>query len=696
MAVGGTFQNLAQHPAAAGADTVLYLDVPNEVDAVLPRAGVLSVTLAAGETLGTLAGKGCPQAFQDFLARRPGVNLSVGRGQLRAVGALAGQKLLAEPTFNRFLIDQIFDPLFVKHNGQLDQVEITVCTSTAGGTGGSVGPAVGQALAQIFFESTEAIVHMQFVRVGSLSYVGLGDRIHRNGAATLAEDLQYVLSPERHPREVRSLVLCEVPMVGGSKEQRDRFVVQLAQALRGWAVREVLYRCAPNDALDTALGTISIVRAGWGQPLAERRVAADVAAQLLPVLQGVCRVGPRPGFVEGIEIVSEARPAPSVRSVEELLSLIRNSGGVEPPELLEACTEPASVCASVSVQARLRAREALSLSGRSGLLFSTPSRTAGEFTTKFATLRALISNLDREVDTRAGKAQVLRRSEERAVGELQSTFKQCFPRGPLERVKVLLSNPRTTMAQLKSLITGVREVAEKRSAVEAEIQALRSVRGKLAAELEADRARLQRATEALLTLCPGYDTAGAQRLVQARDADEVLEELLEIALRTELDRDALQTLLASSTRTVTLAGLAEITGAAEPRAASVAAQLSQGSPATRAPVWGGKKPLGKGDLIIALPPLAPEIEEELRGILAAEAPGIVAASADSAQGGANVLRLEIHKPRNWEEIFTPFILKNLEKAWQEKELYFTNGFDFQHFLGRLRESCRGVEAPASA
>jgi hypothetical protein len=688
LIVGGTFQKLARIVAAAGADLVLYLDVPNEVEATRPREGVISITLACGETLGTLASAGCPGDLKDFFANRPGVNLSLGLGQLRAVGDLAVRKRLADPAFERFLVEEVFDRLFVKHNGSIEQAILTVASSDAGGTGGPAGLPVASALAQILLERTDAAVHVQVLRVGSLSYFGLGDRVHTNAAATLAEDVSYVLSARRHPREVRSLLLCELPMVGAHKDQRDDYVVQLCQALRASEVLTDLNRSAPNNAFDTPFGAISVLRPSWWRGIEDRQIAAEVAAYYLPRLDRIRRTGPFPGVLKGVQVVLKEgqKKAPSV---DDLLATVR-SCRAQPKDFFATCTQPSASCTG-TVLATARNGTVVNVTTKLRLCFSTPCSTEAEFTTRIGTLRAMEAAVASEHQQRTARIGVLQRDRLATHVELKKALKLVYPRGPADWVRTALANPGAKVTAFRNAMNRVREVADELVQREAEAQALDDARRQLDAEIKRERERLQGVSSVLAPFRPTEETPGQNHLVEVTDLDAVLNELLESNPGT--DPEEVLRLLGSCARRVTLAGLAEITQAKEARAESIARQLAHGAPATQAPVWGGRKPLARGDVITVLPPVEDEVKEDIRKILANLDGHMVLASSDTGQGGVNALRLEVFRPRSLEEIFTPFIRKNLTIAVEGGRVYFPNGVDFLEQLGLL--STASAPEPAS-
>jgi hypothetical protein len=105
--------------------------------------------------------------------------------------------------------------------------------------------------------------------------------------------------------------------------------------------------------------------------------------------------------------------------------------------------------------------------------------------------------------------------------------------------------------------------------------------------------------------------------------------------------------------------------------ATIAAQLVHGKPPTRGPAWGGKRRLTTDMTLVVLPPTDPALVEELRQHLATLDPQMLLVASDTAEGGVNVVRLDIHKPRRDAEIFPPFYSTNLAEAQAGGRLYFT-------------------------
>lgn len=83
-------------------------------------------------------------------------------------------------------------------------------------------------------------------------------------------------------------------------------------------------------------------------------------------------------------------------------------------------------------------------------------------------------------------------------------------------------------------------------------------------------------------------------------------------------------------------------------------------------------------MITVLPPMSREIKEELQRLIRQFDPQMFLACSDTAMGGVNVIRLQIHHPRNTDEIFTPLYAKGLEKAWEHQELFVVDESALAH------------------
>lgn len=680
LVIGGSFQTLARFTRAAGCDLVLYVDVPSEIDSARPGRDVVRITLASGETIGTLTAGNCSEPLKQFLAHRPGVSLAVGLGQMRAIGKLVVTSLLADPSFERFIVTQIFEPLLIKTNGQLEQVDVTVFASTAGGTGGPVAPALAKAVATVFLRKSDAIVHEQFFRVGSLTFVSLGDRVHSNAAATLAEDLHFILETPRDSREVRSLILTEVPMVKANKVERDVLTTQLVQAVRSRAVREILDRTSPNRALDSRLGTVRIINADWCDGLSAERVAQDVVRDYLPRLESIRDAAATPGLLQGITPTPSFEPTPA-QSAEALVQLVKGSKGVRPENLINLCLEPDRIYTGGMTTVSLRHSDAFTIGPDILHRFRQPAQSEVEWLTKLATLRTLVEEFENAAAAREASVAEVDRRLEFATRSVEKSLEAYYPKGMGQKLGSLWSAPKAKSATLQNAITQCRELVSEKLQLEAEAQLLGGGAGQLAEILKAEQQRAQ----GVIDLLRSFHHLGAEsgpRQTDSAPLDDILAELITLS-RQEGGREETMRLLGSCVRRVTLAGLAEITHAPEVLPESVAQTLVLEQLPIQGPHWGGKNSLTAGASILALPPVTEDLADAIRSHAHVHDGDTQVLSTDTAQAGANVLRLELLEPRRLGEVLTRFYQSALDEARKTREQHTAEGENYLEWAGQL-------------
>ncbi len=183
---------------------------------------------------------------------------------------------------------------------------------------------------------------------------------------------------------------------------------------------------------------------------------------------------------------------------------------------------------------------------------------------------------------RRSLAAVLARSDRRVAAEVAAAYlprvKGLLARGPRSdwgrEIRVAVKEGETGSPTREEII----DLARRSHGVQppdllALCTAPNTLRGQFAAELNAECRRLQETAELLGAVSAGRELARREPLLEATHPDDVLEELADLALRGTDVTEAVR-LLSSCVRCVALAGLAEITGAPEPRAASVAARIA--------------------------------------------------------------------------------------------------------------------------
>ena len=681
LVIGGSFQNLVRFTQAAGCDLVFYVDVPAEIDVVRPGRDVVRITLASGQTIGTLTADKCPEGLKKFLASRPGVSLAVGLGQMRAIGKLVVAALLADPTFERFITTQIFEPLFIKTNSRLEQVDVVVFASTAGGTGGPVAPALAKAIATVFLRRSDAIIHEQFFRVGSLTFVTLGDRVHTNAAATLAEDLHFVLELPRDPHEVRSLILTEVPMVKANKAERDALTTQLVQAVRSRAVREILDRTSPNSALDTRLGTVRIINASWCEGLSAARVAQDVVRDYLPRVEAIRDAAATPERLQGITPTPTFDQKAEAKSAEEIVQLVKSSKGVRPENLVSLCLEPDRDFTGGVTTVSLLHSDAFALGPDILHEFRKPAQSEASWQTKLATLRTLVEGFNGGIAARETAVAEVERQLESATRSVEKSLEAYYPKGVSQKFGSLLAAPKAKSSSLHNAVNKCRELVQQKTQLAAEAELLRGGATKLDEILKAEQHRAQGVIDLLRSFHhPGVSSG--PRHTESAPLDDILGELIALSQQEGGREEALR-LLGSCVQRVTLAGLVEITHAPEMLPESVAQTLVLEKLPIEGPRWGGNWSKATGTPMLVLPPVTDSLEDAIRSHAHIHDGDTLVLSADTAQAGANILRLEVLEPRLLREVLTRFYSAALDEAKKTPEQHTAAGEGYLEWVDQI-------------
>lgn len=670
VAVGGTFAQMVRFARSASADVLLYLDVLSEVDGVVSAPGVLRLPLAAGQTLATLVdGKASP-AIAKFLASRPAIDLTIGLAQLRFAGKLAVQQFIAGPEFERLLKGSVFDPILQKKNCTVSKVELVVCSSLSGGTGGPAGGPIAGAIAARFREYLGATVDVRLVRVGAMSFVGLGDRVYTNAAAGLAEDVEFVTSESKHDRELRSLVLVELPPVGSDKSRRDEFAVQFAQAVNAPQVRGVLDRLAPNVGASSRFGSVAIVESGWYQAISQTAVARDAARVYSAELRAVLAGPPAATFIQDIGVDLRSSAVDGSSSVDQLLDEAHGAGGEEPPGLFASWSAATRRVVQARVPVTVQGGRTLDAMTEWRSLFADRCRTLADYRRRAAELRSLAEALAGAVRSRRAALDKARGDAATSARRLQAVRAEFFPRSVWGSARKILRSPKARGASFKAVVANARKIADRIVDLEAELGALEGVARDVSEELAAESRRVQ-AMLRLLARVAGAVGPGDQA-VEVAPVDGILEDLAAWAAAPPADPEAVVAALAACVSCVTLSGLAKITEAREATIDAIAERIARGAPKTPGPLWAGEPSLAPRTTIVVLPPLAGQREELVGRVieLAGQGEAFHVVSAETAEGGANVLRLEIRHPRTLQEIFPRFLERHLEDAEREPELNF--------------------------
>lgn len=676
---GGCFQELAHNPEAVGADVVIYGDVADEIVVARPPGAVKTIVLAQHESLITLVESvDATEELKKFVRNRPGALLSQGLGQIRVLGYLAAQKVLRDPNFKEWIDREVFEPLMLRHNGMLKEIEITVFSSSGGGTGSGGSRCFGEALKQFLLTRTPALVHLSNVRIGCLAFTGLGPRTRSNAAGALPEDIAFAIAPDRASREIRSLILSEMPMDGEDKDRRDMHASLFVRSLRTQSVRSTRDRVGINVALSSRLGAITIARPSFYEGIPDRIIAAETCAKILPPVAKLLATPADTNAVAEVRVILKAQED-GVLSAEELMGMVRRSPKVMPEDFADLCDK--TVGYNVQTHVVLHGDMTLGVSSDFERMMRQPCQTPEDYERLLGICGGVLKRNEDAATAEARKLAGLQASLTQAKRACRDALDRAYPRSWWQGLSKAVSHPATNEHRLHSAILRLRERADEVRQFEARVQARAAVRELVQAEHERICAPLRR----LGALLEGHrPVPGARRTPWVTVAEDSFARILPHLDSCRSERDTLAVLV-GCVQAVTSAGLAQIVGAASDDPRSLARALAANDPPTLSPWWGGAEPTGARRTIFVLPPIPTALEDDLRELLQAESGGqLQVAVAGTAAGGLNVVRMEYVKPERVSCLETPLLATTYEQEVKSAEHLFRTSVDGE--VSRMRQA----------
>lgn len=644
---GGSFLSLTEYEQLLSQGPVLVLDAPVELAQRFAKKklnGIHAFSLAAGQTALTLAANAKPE-IRDALRNLPGINLAQGLGQYRGIGSLGAQRLLKDPQFQLYLLDEVPAMLLAEY-GTLTNVSIVGKAGLAGGTGSDAVQLIVDAISQILLRKTDAAVSVHFDFIGAVTSVGLGQRTSKNAAAGTLQSFEYVCAKNHHSREIRTAVYRELPAVGPNRQARDNLVQQVEQAVMASEVREVTERRAPNQGLNGRFANATVLRTDFHEALDPRLdVAPDVARCYEAAFRNLTIVKPDRCVQE--LLYGEARRDLPQESIDDLTARALTT---DADELYEAVKRPAFNL-KYEIRAALKTSVSLNLSAAHTLYSQQPTseqETQDRLTVQAASLDAIEEEhallMDRHGEL-ASEAAELDKQLCRAIDAIHPT--SFFGR--------LFAAARSLEGRLQSF----GDAAEAIRGIEAE---LTEVQAKIAALQEADRGMrsehtflLDKLANIVSRLEPIALQGHAQRnvaYVNCLPLNECFGSLWEID--QQMTENEIIRLLNSATRTVTVHGLAKIVGAESPRLEVIAKRIAGRMVSVTGPSWGGKERRDTALVIHVLPPLRAEEAAVLRKLVEAEDAEALVAMADVAVAGVNVIDLHFHAVEQPSDLLTGY------------------------------------------
>lgn len=706
--VGGTCAEMVRFVRSLGADVVLWVDVLTELEKLTASPEVIRIVLAPGKTLASLF-QNLPegeysQRVRKLLKSLPGVDLNTGLAQLPLAGIHAAEQLVRTREFQAVL-GKVYSKVKVLHNGTIEKVDLSLFSSLCGGSGGPAGGPLVEEIAKYYRHHDQAVVNIAYYRAGALSYEGCGDAISVNAAAGVFRDIDFALLAPRTLAEVRSLNFFELPMVGGDKASRDRYMATVVQAFNCSSFRALRDLNAPNTSANSRFGNITLFDLGWWHDLRSERIGQNVAARFHEQVLGVLETLPAVGVVDHLEVELVAQTPVADVSITQLIEQLRQHTRAEPTGLCDAAENVTcrfdSAIVRVITPALGRGRFADFWRDRC----VAPCRSLREFRDRLAFLRGLRLALDGQIPSRREKIGLLRSQQRDGKAVLVAVKDEYYPRAPHARAANWLFPESRRKDRDRRFGLHAKSLRETKLAVdrlEAEVAALGVCRDELDREIAVLEQRLRTVLNLLNRRGPRRDSAPQPDCVEITDIDNVLQELLQIADADEVDEGRLTDVLLGAATRVTMHGLAVITGvdeavwATDPRVELIAHRLVDG-PVTRGPLWGGKRPLSYDHTVLVLPPVADGLREQVEdafGRLVHSSDACQLLFADTAAAGFNAVQLKMRIPKSEGDIVTPPIAHEWDEIAINPERFLPEGFELDRHKPFMNGQARRETASA--
>lgn len=667
-AVGGAPHPIVEIADQLGFEFVAAFDTSQElpqIDVSYTSSLVAKWTLAPQETVATLLDKAnAPQSIRDAFAKRPGIGLGAGLGQIRYLGKTAGQLLAGDPEYRRWIKHDFLQRLLMAHPHGINCIKLCQILGASGATGSGAHLELERPLVEEISNATGARIHQTKFLVGMMAYLLLGENVIPNAGATTADLLDWAAGKDRRPLETRMLTCLELPSCGQNSARRDMFLTLAMTAALANPVQSLLDLVMANESLRSSCGAVVQQGNDFFGAITTAEIAADVARSYLPVIRRVRRAAADSKLVRAIDLDPQTTPQPRL----PIDSLLGEAYALGPDEIVNAACAPGEQI-KVSAAAELATGKSLRLD-RLNEYYVGSCPTPEEFETRLSEMRSIARVLSHEINESARVIEDKRLAKSDANQRL------------LRAIEVLKGQSWWSFAvsdaskelRLIDTATAARSAADGLRRFEADHRALENSAEQVTGEIVHLEEKLGRLQGALERLVPKGQASNGDLLVQPVPLPLVFDGLLQ-AVRPGATTRVAQ-IAARCVETVTLAGLAATVGAASPRLDDVIDAIRTPRFVAEGPAWGGKPEDGKAPLqITVLPPVTEALASNLARYLHDLDPTRLVTFADTAKTGViGAVHLKYRFPRTARKAVTPILKHAIAEALaHEPDLFFPWG-----------------------
>ncbi len=646
---------------------VLVIDVAEEIKklpAVLP-SNVYVFKLGEGETAQSIAIK---TVNQRTLAKRKGAVSENGCSQQRTLGHDAMQRLAKQ--FVAFIRTVLVPAAFRLGQGVLSLVHLRVISSICGGTGAGAGRLVAEIIAAVFLESTSAVVQTTYQLTGAQSYLACGPGVVPNSGACLSDVLAHVCDPQRHPREVLSGLLMELPQV--TEEQRQKIVAVIYQTLLCENYSQIMDPLTSNVTADEDPYHFQLLRIALHEELDTLKdVAPTIASRYIKHLEGLVDLSKQRYSDAVKELQFEIRSSPQQRpSAKQLLETLDRET-IEPDDFIALVKSPEKLY-NIRVNA-LSADGALLGLSDAARTWAIPPTTTTQIATRQRQFIGSLNLLEKERKGIEQELYELLREQTKQEARIRRLLKLWTPHSAWQRTKSLMSSSNQVLAELADAIVKLRAAFDAIWLAVAELDEIKNAIQAVRAEQQQLNQKLLQLQSVLATLRYRSAEHDAQEYVIPKPLDTVLIALWQCD--SQSPQAQLGQIMLHAVQCVTLTGLAKCLGCRDARIETLAQALIERNYEFLCPPWGGEARQKPGMLLHALPPLEQTTFDQLSGYVRDRMPERRLLMTDSVYAGIRPIDLEIVTVNSREEVMTDLYEDALRQALNSPHpgLYFPFG-----------------------
>ncbi len=568
---------------------------------------------------------------------------SEGMGQKAGIGACAAYKLIESRYFSD-TVEALLNAIIIQSGGALDEVQITLRGSAAGGTNSYTQIIVAIELANRL-QAIGCPLRIQFSLTDSVCFAGLGKSVHANGACAINEIVKLIISPKTGASNmtVWGLRLIGLPPVGADVDTRRELLLLDRQA---WECSEMTtYRqiTDPNMANSSRYGNICHTSTDFFRSVPPEEIAAINAGEYhSAIVQAIESIRPMSSLIS----VIESNPSLERNFRSPVEAIVEACDSQTTDEMLRATVLSEGIhrydFAAVNAEAETFDCELI------GEHFVEPPKSLAEAIQRLTTVATIRHVLTTEEIEAQGRLIVIATK----IKKLKRTTLASFKR--LQDARSFIPSKKARAIRCGSEL---RTLSDQRFAYLSMKQELEKSISALNQEYDSQLSRLNGVVSILDRIRQKGRVTERHDLFFFNGVDAAFSDLLTLST---LDHDRKVQVLAAQATMVSTEGVRFILGG-QTNTVEEFARLCIGK-AHRKGAWPGAIAQPSAKTIYVLPPTNANLNELLAKRIRAMAPSATVLTADSCEFGINIIRFHVFYPETEADLLPGYLKAELDRA----------------------------------